>query len=252
MENADDTNTGSGHSGTRQPTTRSCRTSSSRSLPLPGECRLIRSATGLIVPAPDEAEPVIDDRTTTEIDPTQDFLISLGVTDDSRVSTVSVELRNDIDENAQTVNLLHAGEDAYEHAVRSRGPHGQRLVRVHDHGQRRHPRGDHRDPAGERRRFRLRAGAAQRRRRRPRRRHRHRVGERRRLPLAARPDDRRHRCRHLPVARERAAVRVRDLADRFLLPQRGAHRRGGAAHLRRGHLRARPRRSRFRCRSAHR
>ncbi|MGO1849448.1 lamin tail domain-containing protein [Microbacterium sp.] len=116
MEGADDTNADQGIR--YAPTDDEKLQDQVESFPAtPGRVQVDQVGDGLVVPAPDEAEPVIEDRTAAEIDPTQDFLLSLGVTDDIRVSTVSVELRNDVDEAVQTVNLLHAGDDAYEHTV---------------------------------------------------------------------------------------------------------------------------------------
>ena len=83
----------------------------------PGRVQVDQAADGLIVRAQDEASPVIDDRTVDEIDPADGFRIELGVTDDIRVSTVSVELRNDIDESPTTLNLLREEDDVYSHAV---------------------------------------------------------------------------------------------------------------------------------------
>ncbi|MGI6879117.1 metallophosphoesterase [Microbacterium sp. gxy059] len=83
----------------------------------PGRVQVDQVADGLVVPPADEAAPVVDDRTVSEIDPSADFELDLGVTDDVQVRTVTVELRNDIDEDPQILNLVHAGDDAYRHAV---------------------------------------------------------------------------------------------------------------------------------------
>lgn len=83
----------------------------------PGRVQVDQVPGGLAVPADDTAAPVITDRTTAEIDPAAGFTIDLGITDDTQVRTVTVELRNDVDEAVTTLNLLHAGDDAYRSTV---------------------------------------------------------------------------------------------------------------------------------------
>ncbi|WP_105567192.1 lamin tail domain-containing protein [Microbacterium halophytorum] len=84
----------------------------------PGRVQVDQVPGGLVVRAPDAAEPVIEDRTAAEVAEGEPLRLDLGVTDDIRVSTVSVELRNDIDDEPRTVNLLRAEDaDDYAYAV---------------------------------------------------------------------------------------------------------------------------------------
>lgn len=83
----------------------------------PGRVQVDQVPGGLIVRPQDEAAPVIDDRTVDEIDPADGFRVELGVTDDVRVSTVSLELRNDVDDAPTSVSLLRGDGDVYAHTV---------------------------------------------------------------------------------------------------------------------------------------
>ncbi|WP_298459163.1 lamin tail domain-containing protein [uncultured Cellulomonas sp.] len=82
----------------------------------------------LAVPAPDTAEPVVTDRTAAEVDPAQDFVIDLGITDDVQVRTVTLHVRTDVDESATPFTLRHDGQDGYRHVISTVDLTGKRWV----------------------------------------------------------------------------------------------------------------------------
>ncbi|MDT9592830.1 lamin tail domain-containing protein [Nocardioides zeae] len=87
--------------------------------PSPGRVQVDQVPGGLIVPPADAEAPQVADRTGAEIDPAAGLAIDLAVTDDVQVRTVTLELRNDVDDEPVAVNLVRDPADptAYRHTV---------------------------------------------------------------------------------------------------------------------------------------
>lgn len=83
----------------------------------PGTVQSDQVPAGLMIPAPDTTAPVIENRTAGEIDPTADFELSFGITDDMLPRTVTLQLANDVDGPQAPVNLSDAGNGIYTHTI---------------------------------------------------------------------------------------------------------------------------------------
>ncbi|WP_347755689.1 lamin tail domain-containing protein [Agrococcus sp. ProA11] len=76
----------------------------------PGAVQRDQVPSGLIIVPADTAAPAVDDLTGAEIDPTVDFPLEFRVTDDVQVRTVSVTVRNDVDAEPTSLNLVDTGD----------------------------------------------------------------------------------------------------------------------------------------------
>ncbi|GHD13794.1 lamin tail domain-containing protein [Zhihengliuella salsuginis] len=85
----------------------------------PGRVQTDQVPGGLMVPDEDTAAPAVTDNTVETIDPAEDFVVDLAITDDVQVKTVTLNLHNDVDTDPIRLNMLATGADRYTYAVAS-------------------------------------------------------------------------------------------------------------------------------------
>lgn len=85
----------------------------------PGRVQTDQVPGGLMIVAEDQSAPEVADHTVDTIDPAEDFVVDLSITDDVQVKTVTLNLHNDVDTDPIQLNMLASGEDGYSSTVAS-------------------------------------------------------------------------------------------------------------------------------------